>query len=376
MAFTGTRADYPRVKKVLEKISLNKNFELKIVVSGTHLLKEYGNTYNEIIKDGFKIYKKFKIYESNFDTLHGAAIAISNCTKKFAKILKNYNPDIVIITVDRIETLGAAIPASIMNFPIVHIQGGEVTGTIDENIRHAVTKLSHVHMVANEDSKKRIIKLGENKKYVFNVGCPYVDLIKSTKIMSKKDLYKQLRLDIKKKTIILIQHAVTTEYGHSKNQIFKTIKSLKKLDSEKFQIFAIYSNVDPGSKEIIKQIKKAKFNLVKNIESSEFISLMNYSDLIIGNSSCGIREAPSFKLPTINIGSRQNKRLRAKNVIDVDHNVEKITNAVKYALTNKKFNKLLKKIKNPYGDGNASNKVVNILKNLNFKKTINKVISY
>lgn len=376
IAFTGTRADYPRVKKVLEKIKLNKNFELKIVVSGTHVLKEYGNTYKEIIKDGFKIYKKFSIYDSNYDSLYGATTAISNCTKKFAKILKDYYPDIVLITVDRIETLGATIPASIMNFPIAHIQGGEVTGTIDENIRHAVTKLSHIHLVANEDAKKRIIRLGEHKKYVFNVGCPYVDLIKSTKKVSKVKLFKKLNLDINKKTIILIQHAVTTEYGESKNQIFKTINVLKKLDYKKFQIFAIYSNADPGSKEIIKQIKKAKFNLVKNIISDEFINLMKYSNILIGNSSCGIREAPSFKLPAINIGSRQNKRLRAKNVIDVSHSESEIRNAINFALNDKKFKKILKNVRNPYGNGNASGKIVDILKNINLKKITDKVISY
>ena len=376
IAFTGTRADYPRVKKVLEKIQNNKNFELKIVVSGTHLLKEYGNTVNEIKSDGFKIFKKFNIYDADHDTLYGASKAISNCTEKFSKILNKYNPDLVLITVDRIETLGAAIPASVMNFPIAHIQGGEVTGTIDENIRHAVTKLSHIHLVANEDAKKRIIKLGENKKYVFNVGCPYIDLIKSTKIISKLKLFKKLQLNINKNTIIFIQHAVTTEYGQSKNQIIKTIKALKQLDMKKFQILAIYSNVDPGSKEIIKQIKKARFKFVKNIVSDEFISLMTYSNLIIGNSSCGIREAPSFKLPAINIGSRQNKRLRAKNVIDVEHNKNQILKAINFALNNKNFKKKLKSIKNPYGDGKASNKVVNIIKNLNLKKTINKVISY
>jgi len=376
MAFTGTRADYPRVKKVLEKIKLNKKFELKIVVSGTHVLKEYGNTYKEIIKDGFKIYKKFNIYDSNYDTLYGATKAISNCTKGFAKILRDYNPDVVLITVDRIETLGATIPASIMNFPIAHIQGGEVTGTIDENIRHAVTKLSHIHLVANDDAKKRIIKLGEHKKYVFNVGCPYIDLIKSTKIISKDKLFNKLKLDVNKKTIILIQHAVTTEYGESKNQILKTIDALKKLDYNKYQIFSIYSNADPGSKEIIKQIKKAKFNLVKNIVSDDFINLMKYSNLLIGNSSCGIREAPSFKLPVINIGSRQNRRLRAKNVIDVDHKVYQIKKALDYALNNTKFRKILKKVRNPYGDGKASDKIVSILKNLNLNRITNKVINY
>ena len=376
IAFTGTRADYPRVKKVLEKIKLNKNFDLKIVVSGTHVLKEFGNTYKDIISDGFKIYKKFNIYDSKYNTLYGATTAISNCTKKFATILKNYNPDIVLITVDRIETLGATIPASIMNFPIAHIQGGEVTGTIDENIRHAVTKLSHIHLVANEDAKKRIIKLGENKKHIFNVGCPYIDLIKSTKNISKIKLFKKLNLDINKKTIILIQHGVTTEYGKSKNQISKTINVLKKLNKKTFQIFAIYSNADPGSKEIIKEIKKAKFNLVKNIVSDEFINLMKYSNLIIGNSSCGVREAPSFNLPAINIGSRQNKRLRAKNVIDVDHNEKNIKKAIEFAMKNKKFKKMLKNVKNPYGNGNASNKIVSILKNLDLKKITNKVITY
>ena len=375
LAFTGTRADYPRVKKVFERLDKDSKFILKIVASGTHLLKEYGNTYKEIKKDGFNIYKKIKIYESDFDTLFGASKAISNCIIKFGKILNKFKPDMVIITVDRIETLGAAIPASIMNFPIVHIQGGEVTGTIDENIRHAVTKLSHVHMVSNEDAKKRVIRLGENKKNVFNVGCPYIDLIKSTPIISKKKLFKKLKLDDQKQTIILIQHAVTTEYGESKNQIEQTLKSLEKIDKNKFQIIAIYSNADPGSKEIIKNIKKRKFILNKNLESGEFISLMHYSKLIIGNSSSGIREAPSFKLTAINIGSRQNRRLRAKNVIDVNHDVKEISAAL-YTVLNNKHLKKLKKLKNPYGDGNASKKIVNILKKINLKNITNKVISY
>ena len=262
-----------------------------------------------------------------------------------------------------------------MNFPIVHIQGGEVTGTIDENIRHAVTKLSHIHMVSNEDAKKRVIKLGENKKHVFNVGCPYIDLVKSTSIISKKKLFKKLKLDIKKQTIILIQHAVTTEYGESKNQIEQTLKSLEKIDKNKFQIIALYSNADPGSKEIIKNIKKRKFVLNKNLDSGEFISLMHYSKLIIGNSSSGIREAPSFKLTAINIGSRQNRRLRAQNVIDVKHNVKEISHALNTVLNNKHFKKF-QNLKNPYGNGNASRKIVNILKKINLKNITNKVISY
>ena len=376
LAMTATRADYPRVKKVLEEINKDKKFNLKIAVTGAHLLKKYGNTYKEILKDGFKIYKKFNIYNKNYDTLFGAVEAINNCSKKFGLLLNDIKPDMVLLTVDRIETLGAAIAASVMNYPIIHVQGGEVTGTIDENIRHAITKLSHIHMVSNKDAQNRVIKLGEKKDYVFNVGCPFVDLIKSTKKISKKIIFKKLNLDLKKKTILLIQHAVTTEYGKSKEQIIKTITALKKFNHKNYQVLALHSNADPGSKNITQYIENNNFKLISNIESKYFISLMYHSDVLVGNSSVGIREAPSFKLPSINIGSRQNGRLRTKNVIDVAHNTKKIYNAINKALFNKKFRMDLKKIKNPYGNGDSSIKIVKILKKLDYTKAINKIISY
>ena len=183
---TGTRADYPRVRSVLKEIDSRKDLELDIIVTGSHLLKDYGYSAQEIVDDGFTISKKVEIFQGDFDTPLGMAQASARCTDGIAKALSEINPDIVLITVDRVETLASTTAASLMNFPIAHIQGGEVTGTIDESIRHAVTKLSHIHFPATEDAAQRIINLGENKRYVFNTGCPYIDEIIKLSPVDKK----------------------------------------------------------------------------------------------------------------------------------------------------------------------------------------------
>ena len=376
LCLTGTRADYPRVKSVLTKIKKDKKFDLKIIVTGSHLLKKYGYSINEIYQDGFKVHKKIKIFNNDFNSLYGMTTASARCTFGLAGALKKYKPDLVLLTVDRVETLGAAVAASLMNYPIAHIQGGEVTGTIDENIRHAVTKLSHFHFVANLDAKKRIIKLGERRDRVFDVGCPYISIIKNIEYKSINFLEKKYNINFKKKVVILIQHAVTNEYGGSKNQILKTLRALEKFPD--LEIVSFFSNTDAGSKEILKEIKKIKkINLIPNMNSEDFLALMKYAQLIIGNSSCAIREAPSFKLPAINIGTRQNKRLRGRNVIDVVYNEVKIKNAINKALNNKKFIQIVKKGKNPYDNGNSAEKIIKIFKKINFKENLTaKVITY
>jgi UDP-N-acetylglucosamine 2-epimerase (non-hydrolysing)/GDP/UDP-N,N'-diacetylbacillosamine 2-epimerase (hydrolysing) len=376
LCVTGSRADYPRVKSVLKEIRNDKKFNLKIIVTGSHLLKEYGYSIKEIYKDKFKVHKKIKIFNKNFNTLYGMTIAAAKCTLQLAKELNKLKPNIVLLTVDRIETLGAAVAVSLMNLPIAHIQGGEVTGTIDENIRHAVSKLSHFHFVSNEDARLRLIRMGERKDRVFNVGCPYINIIKNNKYISKSQLSNKYGFNSKKKLAILIQHAVVNEFGHSKKQIKKTLEAIKKFSD--LQIISIYSNTDAGSKEIIQEIKKNKFiKLVKNINSNEFLSLLKISNFIIGNSSSGIREASSFKIPVINIGTRQNKRLRAKNVIDVSYDVKEIEEAIKKCLFDKTFKKKIKKIKNPYGNEGAPKKIKNILKKINYNENITaKVITY
>ena len=376
---TATRADYPRVKPLLQKIKSDKYFDLKIIVTGQHLLSKYGNTYKEIIKDGFKINYKIPVLRIKKNNLIEMTESMGKLVLKLPKILSKIKPDIVLITVDRVETLASAMVCSFLNYPIAHIQGGEVTGAVDENIRHAVTKLSHYHFVANNDAYKRLIKLGENKENIFNVGCPYVDTINEIKNRTKSKEYfkKKYNIDLKKKTIIFIQHPVTKEIDKINDQIKIIINALNKFSD--INIISFFSNSDSGGQIIIKKLKKINnIKIFPNMLSEDFLSLMKYASCMVGNSSAAIREAPSFQLPCINIGSRQNKRLRAKNVIDVNFDEKNIVYAIKKALNDPSFKKKLKYIKNPYGRGNASAKIVKILKKIkNLKNVVKtKVITY
>lgn len=373
---TGTRADYPRVRSVLKEINSRDNLELFIIVTGSHLLKEYGYSADEITDDGFSISKKVEMFIEDFDTPLGMARASARCTSGVAEALSEINPDIVLITVDRVETLASTTAASLMNFPIAHIQGGEVTGTIDESIRHAVTKLSHIHFPATFDAAQRIIKMGENKDYVFNTGCPYIDEINNLKPLKLSYLAKKYRFDVDKKIIIFTQHSVTTEFEDSLGQVEQTIKALEFFPE--VQIISFFSNTDAGGKKIIEKISEQKnFIKIPNMLSGDFLSLMYHSSLMVGNSSAGIREAPSFKLPVVNIGSRQNGRLRAENVIDVNHDVFEIKKAIKKGLYDEKFLESLHNMQNPYGNGTAANAIVNVLENVELNKNlIQKEICY
>ena len=373
---TGTRADYPRVRSVLKEIEARENLELDIIVTGSHLLEEYGYSAQEILDDGFSISKKVEMFLGDFDTPLGMAEASARCTSGVAKALSEIKPDLVLITVDRVETLASITAASLMNFPIAHIQGGEVTGTIDESIRHAVTKLSHIHFPATSDAAQRIINMGENKDYVFNTGCPYIDEINNIKPMELSLLADKYGFDPEKKLIIFTQHSVTTEFQDSLGQVEKTIEALEEFSDA--QIISFFSNTDAGGKKIIERIEEQEnFIKIPNMLSKDFLSLMFYSDLMIGNSSAGIREAPSFKLPVINIGTRQNGRLRANNVIDVGHNVSEIKDAIKKCLFDKIFIDSLKELKNPYGNGTAAIQIVDVLENIEInRELIQKEICY
>lgn len=374
---TGTRADYPRVKSVLKEIKKRDNiFDLYIIATGSHLLKEYGYSIQEIYDDGFEVSHKVNMFENEFNTPYSMTKAVAKCCDGIADALNDIQPDLALITVDRVETLAATVAASMMNLPIAHIQGGEVTGTIDESIRHAVTKLSHIHFPATEDAQKRIVMMGEDKKYVFNVGCPYIDVIKNVDFVDKEFLANKYNFNPKKKLIIFTQHAVTTEFGDSFNQINTTLDALKEFQDN--EILSFYSNTDAGGREIISKIKNdTNFTIIPNMKSSDFLSLMNCADLMIGNSSAAIREAPSFSLPAINIGTRQNGRLRAINVIDTDFNYDQIVKAINKALFDKDFLKSIKDMDNPYGDGKSAKKIVDIIEDIeDFNPLIQKEICY
>ncbi len=373
---TGTRADYPRVRSVLREIRSREDLELSLIVTGSHLLSEYGYSAQEIIDDGFEISEKVEMFIGEFDTPLGMTEASARCTAGVAKALDQLKPDLVLITVDRVETLASTTAASLMNFPIAHIQGGEVTGTIDESIRHAVTKLSHIHFPATDDAAQRIIMMGENKDLVFNTGCPYIDEIQQVELITREELACKYDLDEKKNFVIFTQHSVTTEFKESSYQVEQTIEAIKGFSD--IQVVCFFSNTDAGGKEIIKKIKdQHNFKVIPNMLSKDFLSLMSHSSLMIGNSSAGIREAPSFKLPVINIGSRQNGRLRASNVIDVDHDTKQIKDAINKVFSDQEFRDSLKNLKNPYGDGTAAKRIVDVLSSVELnQKLIQKEICY
>ena len=376
LCITGTRADYPRVKSVLKEINVRPNLMLQLVVTGSHLLEEYGYSIQEIIDDGFKIDKKVPMFTDDYNSPVGMAKAAAKCTDGIADALEELKPDLVLLTVDRVETLAATVAVILMNFPIAHIQGGEVTGTIDESIRHAVTKMSHIHFPATKDAAERIVRMGEDPNMVFQVGCPYIDIISSIEKKSKEELALEYGFSASKPLVIFTQHPVTTEYGSSSEQIKITLAALKTFS--KCQVIAFSSNTDAGGKEIISAVKKEKnFIHISNMLSSDFLSLMACADVMVGNSSAAIREAPSYHLPAINIGTRQQGRLRAENIIDVDHNVDAITRAIDKALNNKQFLKVVKNITNPYGDGKSAQRIVDILETIPINpKMLQKRISY
>ncbi len=364
-AFTGTRADYPRIKSVLLNLKKDKTFELKIVVTGSHLLKSAGSTYKEILDDKFKIDYKVKMFDDPPDySIYGGAKAFARCSSGIADILKNYKPDIALVTVDRVETLAIASVCALMNIPIAHVQGGEVSGTIDESIRHAVTKLSHIHFVATNQAKKRVIKLGENPKYVFNVGCPYIDII------DKEKNNNLVNPNFSEHFGIFTMHSVTTDIREAKLHFIEVSKALETISKE-FFIFAFIPNTDPGGNYILNKLKSHKnIKIVNHMKSREFLSLMKNASFMFGNSSAGIREAASFKLPVLNIGSRQRGREHSINVVHCGFNKKEILEKIKYILTNKKFRKNLRNCKNIYGDGNSAKKIIKKLKQIDISSTI------
>lgn len=376
---TERRADYSRLKPILTLMKKSDKLEISIIVSGTHLLKRMGHTVDLIGHDGFQVDAEVPMF-TEFDEDNGASmsIALGRALIGITKALQKIKPDMVLVGFDLGAHLATAIASAHMNIPIAHIQGGEVTGTIDESLRHAITKFSHIHFASTKKSKERIIKMGEDKRFVFNVGCPVVDMILKTKLKNRNQLKKELKIDGSKPIILVIQHPVISEVEMVKTQILTTLAALKEVNKDNtFEIIMIYSNIDAGGRQIIEEKEKSGIKLFKNLPVETFLSLLKETAVLVGNSSCGIREAPSFKVPVVNIGTRQQGRERACNVIDVGYNKEEIIKAIEKAFYNKTFKKKLQKCKNPYGDGMAAKRIVKILETIELpKECIQKRMTY
>jgi GDP/UDP-N,N'-diacetylbacillosamine 2-epimerase (hydrolysing) len=374
---TGTRADYGIFYHVLKEIEKQDTLDLKLIACGMHLCPEFGMTINEIEKDGFEIADKFETILAS-DTGAAMAKSIGLSIISMAESFERIKPDLVLILGDRGEMLGAATAAIHMNIPVAHIHGGEVTGTVDESVRHAITKLSHIHFPANEDSKQRILKLGEKEENIFVVGAPGLDYIKKTKYLSRREMLERFNLE-DDEIFLMTQHPVTTERDMVEWQIRETLDAVVELGR---QTIVSYPNSDNGGREIIRVIEeyRAKYPFLKvfrNLSQVEYLSFLEIAEVMIGNSSSGIIEAPSFKLPVVNIGSRQDGRLRACNIIDIPYGKENIITGINKALEDVSFKKKLENCTNPYGDGNASGKIAQILSEIKIdRELIQKRITY
>lgn len=373
------RPSYSRIKTALQAIKNHPDLELQLVVSASALLNRYGTAVKFIEKDGFEIAAKV------YNVLEGENIMSMAKTTglgiiELSTVFNNLEPDMVVTIADRFETIATAIAASFMNIPLVHVQGGEVTGNIDEKVRHAITKLSDVHLVATKDAANRVIKMGENPEMVFVTGCPSIDIAKE--VISKPSLdfdpfvkYGGVgqKIDISAGYIVAMQHPVTTEIKESADHIYETLCAINEIG---LPTLMFWPNVDAGSdgtSMAIRSFRELKFDnnihYFKNMEPNDFLKLLANSMCLIGNSSVGIRECAYLGVPVVNIGIRQNKRERGLNVIDVDYSREAIKSAINFQLNAGHYVS-----DHLYGNGESGIAIANILSIVN--TSVKKVISY
>jgi len=372
---TGTRADYGFLRPLLKKIEKSSKLELILVVTGTHLSKKHGFTINEIINDGFKISQKIHMMPKTDDNF-GMSIELGKGIIAFSKCFKKFNPDINIILGDRDEMLASSLAAYHMNIINGHIQGGDVSGGLDEYTRHAITKISNIHFAASKKSKRRIIKMGENPKNIFLTGALSIDEIKSNSITKKEDLEKKYKLKLTGDEILLIQHPVTTESNMAEQQILNILKSILKL---KKPIIAISPNSDAGYGKIFQQLelfakKYSNLKVYQNFPRQDYLGFLKNAYVLIGNSSSGLIEASYFNTPVINIGNRQTNRERGSNVFDVD---DYSINSIYKILQKLNSYKYKKNTANIFGTGETSSKIIKILEKITIDKNmIQKSMSY
>jgi GDP/UDP-N,N'-diacetylbacillosamine 2-epimerase (hydrolysing) len=364
--FSGTRAEYGLLKPLIRALKKEVNIVVKLIVSGMHMSPEFGLTYKEIENDGFEIDEKVEILLSS-DTSIGICKSIGLGLISISESLQRIKPDILIILGDRFESLSAACAAMISRIPIVHLHGGEATyGLIDESIRHSITKMSHLHFTSTEDYKNRVIQLGESPDWVFNVGAIGIDNIKNMNLLSKEDLENKLKIKFKRKNLLVTFHPVTLEDNTSERQFRNLLDAFDKID--KTLIIFTKANSDTNGRIINKMIDNYVINnsdkavSFMTLGQLNYLSIMQYIDAVVGNSSSGIIEAPSFKIGTINIGNRQKGRIKAESILDCEPEVEDIINSLK-KLYSENFQKILKTLTNPNGDGNTTDRIINILKN-------------
>ena len=371
---TGTRAEYGLLYWLMKEIEDDKELELQLIVTGMHLSPEFGLTYKEIEKS-FKIDKKIEMLLSS-DTSVGISKSMGLAQISFGEAYDGLRPDILVVLGDRYEIFSCVSAAMVARIPIAHLHGGETTeGAFDESIRHSITKMSHLHFTATDEYKNRVIQLGEHPEKVFNVGGLGIDNIKKLKLLSKEEFEKSIDFKLNRRNIIVTFHPVTLENATASEQFENLLNAIDELEDT--NIIFTKANSDTDGRVINSMIDEyVKNNSSKSVAFTSlgqlrYLSALQYVDTMVGNSSSGLIEAPSFKIGTINIGDRQKGRIMADSVIDCDSDIKSIKNAFT-KLYSSEFKTVLSDVSNPYGDGGASKKIKDVIKKVSLDDILKK----
>lgn len=370
---TATRAEYGLLKRIIVALNNTKEFEAEVVVTGAHLSPEFGLTYLDIQEDHIPIAKKIEILLSS-DTPIGISKSMGLAMISFAEYFDESRPDALIVLGDRYETLAVCCAAMNARIPIVHLYGGETTeGAVDEAIRHSITKMSYLHFTATEQYRRRVIQLGEHPDRVFTVGAMGIENILTTKLLSKRELEESISFSLERPYAVVTFHPVTLESESAKTQFEEILSAFTRHDEMKY-IFT-KANADADGRIINRMIEEyvsgnANAICFESLGSLRYLSALKYSSMVIGNSSSGLLEVPSFKVPTINIGDRQKGRMQADSVINCRADAMEIDKAMQLVCS-KEFRDKIADVKNPYGDGKTSEKIVEVLKDVFVHNEVN-----
>lgn len=367
--FSGNRAEYGLQFSILKAIAKHPRLEYYLLVSGAHLKEDFGRTLREIEEDGFLIFEQVKI-DMPEDSLFATAQAIGSGVVDLSRILARLRPDFLVVYADRFEGFAAVIAGTQMGIPTVHIEGGDYTegGALDDSVRHAMTKLCHLHFTTNQHAAERVLRLGEEPWRVFNVGFPALDLIAEGNYAKPSEVYERFRLDPERPILIFTHHSVATEFDRAAEQVRPGLEAMEEVGAEwECQILITYPNDDAGGRRIMAELSRLEAKHVPFIQVHQSLGrffyhgILNVAAACVGNSSSGIKETPAFHCPTVNVGRRQQGRLRGDNVLDVDYDKEHIKKAIGKCLFDREFQKQVQTCENPYGVGNAGPRIAEVL---------------
>lgn len=372
--FTGNRAEYGLQYPILRAVDHHPSLDYRLLVSGAHLDANFGRTLDEIRNDGFRIDTEVTI-EMDAESLFGTAQAIGSGIIEISKSLQRMKPDMMVVYADRFEGLAAVIAATQMNIPTAHVEGGDLTegGALDDSVRHAMTKLAHLHFTTNEQASNRILAMGEESWRVHTVGFPAIDLISEGRFAAPDEIGEKLGLDFSRPIVLFTQHSVTTEFDQAPAQLTPSLVAIEELARQGVQVILTYPNNDAGGRQIIEQLEAFKSQSLPNTQVHRSLGRHLYHGVLalarkpemqiacVGNSSSGLKETPAFNCPTVNIGSRQSGRLRGENVLDAGYDKFQIVEAVRRCLFDESFRQTCRVAANPYWLGDAGPKIAEVL---------------